>query len=71
MKKKYMILLSALSLVSSTFAQTWCRYPGDFDIWLGNQMNNRRTERGAFFHPFWKTDCHYVVVEFNLFLNLS
>lgn len=49
MKKKYMILLSALSLASSTFAQTWIWYPGDYEIWLGNQMNNRRTERGAFF----------------------
>ena len=56
MKKKYMILLSALSLASSTFAQTWIWYPGDYEIWLGNQMNNRRTERGAFFPPFWKTD---------------
>ena len=63
MKKKYMILLSALSLASSTFAQTWIWYPGDYEIWLGNQMNNRRTERGAFFPPFWKTDSHYVVVE--------
>lgn len=43
-----MILLSALSLASSTFAQTWIWYPGDYEIWLGNQMNNRRTERGAF-----------------------
>ena len=58
MKKKYMILLSALSLASSTFAQTWIWYPGDYEIWLGNQMNNRRTERGAFFPPFWKTDSH-------------
>lgn len=53
MKKKCMILLGALSLASSTFAQTWIWYPGDYEIWLGNQMNNRRTERGAFFPPFW------------------
>lgn len=49
-----MILLSALSLASSTFAQTWIWYPGDYEIWLGNQMNNRRTERGAFFLLFGK-----------------
>lgn len=71
MKKKYMILLSALSLASSTFAQTWIWYPGDYEIWLGNRMNNRRTERGAFFPPFWKIDSHYVVVEFSKQLNLS
>ncbi len=52
MKKKCMILLGALSLASSTFAQTWIWYPGDYEIWLGNQMNNRRTERGAFFSSF-------------------
>ena len=51
-----MILLSpwSLSLASSTFAQTRIWYPGDYEIWLGNQMNNRRTERGAFFPPFGK-----------------
>lgn len=65
-----MILLSALSLASSTFAQTWIWYPGDYEIWLGNQMNNRRTERGAFF-LLLETDSHYVVVEFSKQLNLS
>jgi len=33
MKKKCMILLGALSLASSTFAQTWIWYPGDYEIW--------------------------------------
>ncbi|NDV64724.1 alpha-L-rhamnosidase C-terminal domain-containing protein [Bacteroides sp. 224] len=50
---------------------TWIWYPGDYEIWLGNEMNNRRTERGAFFPPFWKIDSHYVVVEFSKKLNLS
>ncbi len=44
---------------------TWIWYPGDYEIWLGNVMNNRRTERGAFFPPFWKQDSHYVTVEFS------
>lgn len=61
----------AISLATCTFAQTWIWYPGDYEIWLGNRMNNRRTERGAFFPPFWKTDSHYVVVEFSKQLNLS
>ena len=60
-----------MSLAACTSAQTWIWYPGDYEIWLGNQMNNRRTERGAFFPPFWKTDSHYVVVEFSKQLNLS
>ncbi len=47
------------------YGATWIWYPGDFEIWLGNKMNNRRTERGAFFPPFWKQDSHYVTVEFS------
>ena len=52
-------------------SETWIWYPGDYEIWLGNEMNNRRTERGAFFPPFWKIDSHYVVVEFSKKLNLA
>lgn len=44
---------------------TWIWYPGDYEIWLGNEMNNRRTDRGAYFPPFWKQDSHYVTVEFS------
>lgn len=44
---------------------TWIWYPGDYEIWLGNDMNNRRTDRGAYFPPFWKQDSHYVTVEFS------
>lgn len=50
---------------------TWIWYPGDYEIWLGNKMNNRRTERGAFFPPFWKQDSHYVTVEFSHHLDLA
>ncbi|MCD8184903.1 MAG: alpha-rhamnosidase [Rikenellaceae bacterium] len=46
-------------------------YPGDYEIWLGNQMNNRRTERGTFFPPFWKTDNHYPMVEFSKKFSLN
>ena len=44
---------------------TWIWYPGDFEVWLGNKFNNRRTERGAMFPPFWKQDSHWVTVEFS------
>ncbi len=50
---------------------TWIWYPGDYEIWLGNRMNNRRTERGAFFPPFWKADSHYVTVEFSTEVELA
>ena len=71
MKNRWIVVLVAISLATCTFAQTWIWYPGDYEIWLGNRMNNRRTERGAFFPPFWKTDSHYVVVEFSKQLSLS
>ncbi len=50
---------------------TWIWYPGDFEIWLGNIFNNRRTERGAMFPPFWKQDSHWVTVEFSKAFSLE
>lgn len=44
---------------------TWIWYPGDYEVWLSNKMQNRRTERGAFLPPFWKLDSHYVLVDFH------
>ena len=49
---------------------TWIWYPGDWEIWLGNRFNNRRTERGAMFPPFWKQDSHWATVEFSTVVNL-
>jgi alpha-L-rhamnosidase len=37
---------------------TWIWYPGDYEVWLSNKMQNRRTERGAFLAPLWKEDSH-------------
>ncbi|MCD8296146.1 MAG: alpha-rhamnosidase, partial [Prevotella sp.] len=54
-----------------TSKPTWIWYPGDYEIWLGNKMNNRRTERGAFFPPFWKQVSHYVTVEFSKVVHLD
>ena len=51
--------------MEATSKATWIWYPGDFEIWLGNIFNNRRTERGAMFPPFWKQDSHWVTVEFS------
>ena len=49
----------------------WIWYPGDFEIWLGNRFNNRRSERGAFFPPFWKQDSHWPTVEFSKSFSLA
>ncbi|WP_442587294.1 alpha-L-rhamnosidase-related protein [Pedobacter sp. AW31-3R] len=44
---------------------SWIWYPGDFEVWLGNKMQSRRTERGTFLPPFWKFDSHYVLIDFH------
>lgn len=44
---------------------TWIWYPGDFEIWLSNNMQNRRTDRETFFPVFWKIDSHYPLVDFH------
>lgn len=71
MKKILSILFLTLASYSlSAQNATWIYYPGDYEIWLGNEMQNRRTERGGFFPPFWKMDSHYVAVEFSTKLDL-
>ncbi|NCI48190.1 alpha-L-rhamnosidase-related protein [Sediminibacterium soli] len=61
------IVLLVLMPCQTLLAQraTWIWYPGDFDIWLANKMQNRRTERGIFFPVFWKMDSHYVLMDFH------
>jgi len=69
MKRTFFLLIfTVLTFISN--AQTWIWYPGDYEIWLGNEMNNRRTERGVFYPPFWKMDSHYVLVEFSKKIDL-
>ena len=50
---------------------TWIWYPGDFEVWLGNKFNNRRTERGSMFPPFWKQDSHWPTVVFTRDVDLE
>ncbi len=71
---KKALLLGLLScLTIPTFAQkaSWIWYPGDFDIYMSNVMQNRRTERGSFFPVFWKMDSHFVLVDFHKEFNLA
>lgn len=63
--KRMILSVLFLAIVSGVSAQTWIWYPGDYEIWLGTIMNNRRTERGSFIPPLWKADSHYVTVEFS------
>ena len=73
--KKSKILLSKASLIfyfllfTFEFAlsqqATWIWYPGDYEIWMANKMENRRTDRGSFFPVFWKVDSHYPLMDFH------
>jgi len=65
---KKIIIVGFLScFIMPALAQkaSWIWYPGDFDIYMSNVMQNRRTERGSFFPVFWKMDSHYVLVDFH------
>jgi hypothetical protein len=70
--KKILYLFITLCLVGTDIASaqapkkaTWIYYPGDFEVWASNRMQNRRTDRGAFLPVLWKMDSHYVLVEFH------
>ncbi|RFP21853.1 alpha-rhamnosidase [Duganella sp. BJB488] len=43
---------------------TWIWSPGDFEIWLSNQMQVERKERDALFMPFWRFYSHQPLVNF-------
>ncbi|RXK86709.1 alpha-L-rhamnosidase-related protein [Filimonas effusa] len=52
-------------------AASWIWYPGDFEIWLSNRVQNRRTDRGSFFPVFWKIDSHYPLIDFHKEFDLT
>lgn len=69
-KPFYLILLIAFSVLPLK-SQTWIWFPGDFENWLGNQMNNRRTERGVMIPVQWKLDGHEPLMIFTKSLELE
>ena len=73
MKYRLLTILFIVACTLSSYAQqaTWIWYPGDYEIWLGNKMQNRRTEKGAFFPPFWRMDAHYVLMDFHKVFDLA
>lgn len=60
-----------LADVASAQKATWIWYPGDYEIWLSNKMQARRTERGSFLPPFWKLDSPYALIEFHKDFDLA
>jgi alpha-L-rhamnosidase len=50
---------------------TWIWYPGDFEIWLSNDMQVKRGEREALFMPFWRYYSHQPLVNFTRQVELA
>lgn len=73
MKSNLLAIVLLLCIAQGALAQqaTWIWYPGDYEIWLANKMQNRRTEKGAFFPPFWRMDAHYVLMDFHKVFDLA
>jgi hypothetical protein len=60
-----LLFMALFTDVAKAQRASWIWYPGDYEVWLSNKMQNRRTERGSFFPPFWKLDSHYVLIDFH------
>ncbi|MFT4094596.1 MAG: alpha-rhamnosidase [Niabella sp.] len=71
LKCKLLSFCAVVFWCQSGFTQTWIWYPGDYEIWLANEMQNRRTDRGSFFPVFWKVDSHYPLMDFHKEFDLS
>jgi alpha-L-rhamnosidase len=67
----FYFLLLTFDLSLSAQQATWIWYPGDYEIWLSNQMQNRRTDRETFFPVFWKVDNHYALMDFHKVFDLK
>ena len=59
-----MELMDNSFLPNASSDSTWIWYPGDFEIWLSNKMQVRRTEREAVFLPLWRYYSPYPLVTF-------
>ena len=70
-KKLLLFVFSIFSLALQAQHATWIWYPGDYEIWLANKMENRRTDRGTFFPVFWKVDSHYPLIDFHKIFDLG
>lgn len=71
--KFFVAIFLFVFLVQIGFSQnaTWIWYPGDYEIWLSNKMQNRRTERGTFLPVFWKMDSPYPLMDFHKIFELA
>ena len=70
-RKACSLVAGILCFVLPASAQTWIWFPGDYENWLGNRMNNRRTERGVMIPVQWKLDGHEPLMVFTKRIDLE
>jgi len=66
--RRLLLCLLVIVLTGEANAQTskptWIWYPGDFEIWLSNEVQVKRTNRNALQPPWWRTYTHNSNVSF-------
>ena len=75
-KNRWQLLsLFILFMVGEACAQnskaTWIWYPGDFEIWLSNEVQAKRTKRDAILPPWWRVYSHNNSVNFGRQVDLK
>jgi hypothetical protein len=66
------VLLSLVSaLAVARPGATWIWYPGDFEIWLGNQVQVKRVQQDVHFMPFWRLYSHQPQMNFTKAVDLA
>jgi len=73
--RKLLLCLLVIVLTGEANAQTskptWIWYPGDFEIWLSNEVQMKRTKRNALQPPWWRTYTHNSNVSFATHVDLK
>lgn len=69
--KRFGFFVTLLMCAVVSVAQTWIWFPGDMDLWMGNRVNNLRTENGGMWPAFWRADSHWQNVEFSKTIDID
>ena len=73
MRRIVIIAIAAFLAVSNALAEegVWIRYPGDYEMWLGSDVQSRRIEHGTPCGVFWPEYSHWPQVTFEKEVNLE
>lgn len=71
MKKFSWVLIGLLATTVVHGEAKWLAYPGDYALWMGNELMPRRIGRGYGYPPFWAAYMHHPRVCFTKSVKLS